>query len=144
MDVAAKAAGVNKRRLSRYLADHEDFAGQVATARRRAEVISTQAAAPPPSLGLEGSSCGALTPEGRSAFVALLEEHARDPQSRGCSKALDILAQLHFAQEILRMKAEAKRAETDAGAGDHRPMIVRVPALPPSREPEVIDAELVE
>ena len=92
LDVAAKAAGVNKRRLSRYLADHEDFAGQVATARRRAEVISTQAAAPPPSLGLEGSSCGALTPEGRSAFVALLEEHARDPQSRGCSKALDILA----------------------------------------------------
>jgi hypothetical protein len=131
--------------VNAYLKTHEELRDRVAVARRRTVVLETQAANPPRSLGPalpESSGCGALTPAGRREFIALLEAHAADGTSKGCSKALDILAQLHFAPELLELKAEARRAETEATAGDMRPAVIRMPA--PSQTPRIIEAEIVD
>ncbi len=120
---AARSAGVGLRRLSRYLASHPEFAAEVSAARRRSEVIAHHApralpakASPdaPANFAPDGTGCASLTPTGRSAFLELLGEHARDPQSKGCSKAIDILAQLHLAPEVLALQAEAKRRALEA------------------------------
>jgi hypothetical protein len=143
--LAAPEIGLSRRSISTYLKAHPELADAVAVARRRHEVLETQAASPPRSLGPalpESSGCGALTPAGRREFIALLEAHAADGTSKGCSKALDILAQLHLAREFLELKAEARRVETEATAGDMRPAVIRMPA--PSQTPRIIEAEIVD
>jgi hypothetical protein len=61
---------------------------------------------------------GAFDTVDRAKFVALLWRHATDETSKGCPKALDILAQLHFAEEILAMKASAARKSAALEAED--------------------------
>ena len=72
----------------------------------------------------------------------LLSRHANNPLSRGCSKAIHVLSELHFARELLAIRIEAKRAERETEQGDRRPIVVRVPTAKPALP--AIDAEVVE
>lgn len=158
---AGAAAGVSKTRLSRYLKKHEDFALEVAAARLRCEIVAHHAPRMLPAVaivpGSDSSAAGEfgdheathearVTPEGREMFLKLLAEHARDGGSKGCAKALDIIAQLHLAPEILAMQAQAKRDAADAdktGEGSSRPLVIRAPAAR-SGDSAVIEAEVVD
>lgn len=148
LEQAAGAIGTSKRTLIRHLQRPEwaEFKIELDAARAQAEQIAHHAprmlpakaarpAAPSssPETGLE------LTDASRAEFIELLMKHARDPQSRGCSKALDILAQLHFARELVQMKAEIKRAMSEDTSGDQRPVVIRVPRSGPARVAEIID-----
>jgi len=148
LDQAAGAIGTSKRTLIRHLKRPEwaAFKLELDAARSRAEKVAhhaprmlpAKAPASPsssPRTGLE------LTDEDRREFIETLNRHAQDPQSRGCAKALDILAQLHFARDLALLRAEIKRAAADDDAGDRRPVVIRGPRPRPERPPGVIDVE---
>ena len=137
---AAEAVGITRRTLSSYCKANPGFGLELDAAARRARVIAHHApameargdVAPPPA------ELDLFSEAKRRWFLEQLELHASDPTSRGCAKALDVLAQLHFARDLLALKAEMKRSE-DAGQGDRRPLVVWVPV--PVRG--AIDAEVV-
>ncbi len=153
IEAAAKAVGSSKSALHRYCKAHPEFRAALDVAKRQAAVVAHHApralpakASPdaPANFAPDGAGCASLTPTGRSAFLELLGEHARDPQSKGCSKAIDILAQLHLAPEVLALQAEAKRRALEADAADkpsQRPVVIRVPRAP--RDSAVIVAEVI-
>ena len=133
-----------------YAKAHEDFGAELEAARFRAKTVAHHAPrmlqSPSPSTtSTEQSSgdpdTGALDTVDRAKFVALLWRHANDETSKGCPKALDILAQLHFAEEILAMKASAARksAALEAESAPEDKLQVRLMLVAP--ESKVIDVE---
>ena len=120
---AAKAAGISPTTVMNYAKTHEDFGAELEAARFRAKTIAHHAPRMLPApVSTEQNSgdpdTGALDTVDRAKFVALLWKHATDETSKGCPKALDILAQLHFAEEILAMKASAARKSAALEAED--------------------------
>ena len=126
---AAKAAGISPTTVMSYAKAHEDFGAELEAARFRAKTVAHHAPRMLPSPSPSPSTVsteqisgdpdtGALDTVDRAKFVALLWRHANDETSKGCPKALDILAQLHFAEEILAMKASAARKSAALEAED--------------------------
>jgi len=124
---AAAAAGISPTTVMSYAKAHEDFGAELEAARFRAKAVAHHAPrmlqSPSPSTtsteqGSDDPDTGALDTVDRAKFVALLWKHATDETSKGCPKALDILAQLHFAEEILAMKASAARKSAALEAED--------------------------
>ena len=150
---AAQVIGLSRRAISSYLKRHPELAEAVEVERLRHAKIAHHAPGMMASAGDHAPAqdyddgeleCGTLTPSGKHAFLQLLSRHANDPQSRGCSKAIHVLAELHFAREMLAIRTEAKRAEQVSGAGDQRPIVIRVPDRSQRPSPRAaIDAEVV-
>lgn len=150
-DLAAKAVGISDRTVRNYCKANPGFAEELAVLARQHAVTAHHAPRMLSKAGAAGELLGdgpgevdasALNEVGRAAFMELLSRHANDGDSRGCSKALDILAQLHFARDLLAIKAEAKRAEAEQDAGDTRPVVLIKPALPAADG--VIEAEILD
>jgi len=154
---AAQAAGVNIRRLSRYLKTHPGFADEVAAARHRSEVIAHHAprmlpAPANPPMGDPGESTttdhrypAPGSPDGRAQLFKLLWDHAGNGESRACSKSCDILAQLAFAPELIAMQAKAKReaAQLEQAGEKGAPMRTQL-VIVKQDEQRVVDAEVIE
>jgi len=157
---ARELLGVSGRSVRNYAAKHAGFRDDLAAARRRSKIISHHAprmlpavANPPmgdPPPGDPGESASIAlypdpcSPAGRRKLFKLLWDHSEDGGSKGCSKALDVLAQLSFAPEILAMQAKAKRdAQLEqAGEKSTRPVVIRYDRRPkPVIEPEIIDVD---
>lgn len=142
---------MSRQSVHAYLRAHPELRKRVAIAHRQTKIIDHHAprmlpevVGPPPCDSDDLPSPGTITPAGRAEFIRLLGEHARDGSSKGCAKALDILAQLHFAPEILAMQAKAKREALEQ-AGEkstRRPVVIRVPTRKPNSD--VIETELVD
>ena len=120
---AAKAAGISPTTVMSYAKAHEDFGAELEAARFRAKAVAHHGPRmlPAPASTEQNSDdpdTGAFDTVDRAKFVALLWTHATDEASRGCAKALGILADLHFAEEILAMKASAARKSAALEAED--------------------------
>ena len=122
---AAKAAGISPTTVMSYAKPHEDFGAELEAARFRAKTVAHHAPrmlpTPAPARTEQSSDdpdTGAFDTVDRAKLVALLWRHAEDETSKGCPKALDVLAQLHFAEEILAMKASAARKSAALEAED--------------------------
>jgi len=142
--VAAGVTGVSVSSIHRYRRSHEGFARELEAARRQARVIEHHAPrmmvtrAGQSAEGLDMST-GEVDATQRDAFLALLSRHANDGDSKGCAKALDILAQLHLAREFLDLKAAAKRdaAQLELEGDTSEPLQVRL--MVPTAQPAVVD-----
>ena len=146
---AAQLVGLTRQTIGAYLRKHPELRADVDAAAYRYRVTAKHAPGmlATTSAPVTERAPGDLEPVpqvDRAEVLVELWKHAKDPNSRGCSKSLDFLAQLAFAPEILKMRAEAKRAELAADAGDRRPLVIRVPeqtTRPAQRQ--MIDAEVV-
>jgi len=156
VQAAAQHMGISRQSIGAYLRTHPDLKLEVDAARRRYETIAHHAPRVLPGTPARVAGTPARvdvvqgSPEQGLAFVRqvdrerlldTLEMHANDPESRGCAKALHILAELAFAQELIQIRAEAKRLERESVAGDARPIVVRVPMA--AGPDGAIDAEVM-
>jgi len=144
-DTLAEAAGVTGVSLSsihRRRRSDKDFARELETARRQAEVADHHASR---MVTRSGQAAAALDQDPgetdatqRAGFEALLSRHANDGDSKGCAKALGILAEIHYARLWLDMKADAKRAQLEVDSDASEPLQVRLVTQAPAR-PAILD-----
>ena len=153
----AEGHNLKRKAVSRRLRDLPELRGRLDVARHRRDVIADtgtriapklapkQAPAPatPPTPVAPGAECERyFTPERSAEFIELLEKHAKDETSKGCAKAIDILAQLHLAPQLIEIRARAKQAEAGPPVVSSQPVVIALPEVdrPKTR---VIDAEVV-